>query len=613
MPASSSFKLNKQAQGNVVNYLQHVFKRFDITTARQRYEKVDKAMQLESENRRKKVKDYFDDIEQPILDGPTSAMANFLIDTFVTSPSIFEVVTDKFDKNKIARQMNLVNKENNSASGWTRELILFFRDLPKYNFGGMEVTWRAQETTEVVNDIEGDTRTGAAVKMAQREGNELKRLDPYNTFYDSTVDVNRVHKDGEFSGYIERMSMIRLKKYIDDLKIVQGNHLMNEDSVWSKGGTNPTHYCSPSIVPEKDLDNNNNGYLSFFGVTPGMKSDLPKRMDYTYEVTTLYARIIPEMFGIKVPAARSVQIWKFVIVNWDTVLYAEKQTNIHNNLPTILSQIDEQGIKQQVKSKAEKLIPYQNLSTKYYDLRVAGLVRSISDRLLYDKTRIRKEDIDSDNPKAKIAVKPDILNGGISNSVERLEYSDTMGPTFLNEIGFLDTRADKVAGLNQPQQGIMQRGNRTLGEFNEVMANADDDLRTWGKLVETQAMEPIKTIIKANMFQFLPNLDITDSATGERVAINPTEIREAMLDFKMADGLVTRDVILDLPTARAAFELILQSPALQQLYGPVLPQLVERIFSSVGFDLGDLRMQAQEANGGQAPAVTPPPAEGGQQ
>lgn len=593
MATAASQKLSKKAQANVIAYLEHVYSKFDMGTVRERYERIDKAIQLESKNRREQVEDYYDDIEQSLLEGPASTISNFLIDTFVSTPSIFEVVTDKPELHPVAKQMNTINQENASTTAWARELILYFRDLPKYDFGGIEVNWKAQATTEIVNDPTATNTNGVKMDISQREGNELKRLDPYNTFWDTSVDINKVHSEGDYCGYTERYSMTRLQRLIDGLKL-KSQHLMNLDAIWQHGGSSgntPASYYVPAVNTVHDKESHQRGWDGFFGMTPDHGSTDARRLHRDYEVTTLYARIIPSMFGIKVPAANSVQIWKFVIVGWTKLLYAEKQTNIHNNLPTVLTQIEEHGIGTQSKSKIEKLIPTQNLSTKLYDIRVAGLVRSVSDRLLYDKSRISKADIDNDNPKAKIPVKPDILNPSIGNTVQRLEYSDTMGATFINELNFLDSRANKLAGLNNPQQGILQRGNRTLGEFNEVMQNADDDLRTWGKLVESQGMVPIKTQIKANILQYQPPATMQDPTSGEQISIDPVQIRQAMLDFKMADGLITRDMILDTQTARSAMELILQAPQLQRAYGQSLIPIVERIFSSIGFDLSSLRAQ----------------------
>lgn len=608
MTTNVAFKLSKPAQRNIIAFLQMRYASFGITTNRDRFEKIDRAIQLESVKRREKIEDYYDDIELGIVSGPIQTISNFLIDTFINSPNMFEVVTPKNENADAAKQMNAVNEENSKTSDWTREFILYYRDLPKYNYAIMECIWEIEPMLTITTDVlSGSPDSGAAIKEVARSGNVFKRWDVYNSFYDTSVDIALVHRKGEFAGTIERISMIELNSRIEKLKLA-GRHVMNLTDIWNKGSSNTNHYYYSNIKPDLEVNKRDNGWLGFFGQTPTMKATDRRQLNFMFEFITLYARIIPSMFGIKVPGADKMQIWKFHIVNWDTVLYAEKQTNAHGFLPVIFTQIDEQGIRDQVKSAAEKLIPIQNLSTKLYDARIAGIARALGDRAIYDSGRIDKRHIDSDNPRSKIPVKPNILNNGVAGAYESILYNDNLGPTFLNEIGFLDTRADRISGLNNPQQGRLQKGNRTLGEFNEIMANADDDLRTWVKLVESQAMTPLKIILKTNILQFQPPQQIQSLQAEGNIEVSPSTLRKAALTFKVADGLVSKDALLDLPTARAFFELLIQSPQLQGIYGEKMPDLIEYIFTSIGFDTSQFRGQAAALT---APAPAPAQ-EGGQ-
>ncbi len=606
MTTNVALKLPKKVQKNLIAFANMRYASFGISTYRERFEKIDKAIQLESDNRREKIPDYFDDVEQPLVAGPTSTVANFLIDTFVNNQHLFEVVAPDPTNAEGADQMNAINEENSKRSNWTREFLLFFRNMPKYNYGAMELLWEIEPILSLTTDAVNGSNTGAAVEASTRQGNVFHSWDPYNTFYDTSVDVNQVHAKGEFAGTVERVSMIELQSRIDKLKLA-GRHLMNIDKIWSVGSSAPTHYYTPAVRTEVSASKQDNGWLGFFGETPDMVGSERRSLSFMYEYVTMYVRIIPKMFGASTPGADKIQIWKLHIVGWDTLIYAEKQNNAHGFFPSVFVQLDEQNIQDQVKSLAEKLIPMQNLSTKLYDSRLASIVRAIGDRALYDGGRIEKRHLDSDNPKAKIPVKPNILNPGLSNAYASIPFNDNISQTFLQELGFLDQRANKTSGLNNPQQGQLQKGNRTLGEFNEVMANADDDLRTWGKLVQAQAMTPLKQILKTNILQYQPPTTIVPDNGQVQQQIDPVTLRKAAIGFKVADNLVTKEAILDMPTARSFFELLLQSPQLQQFYGERLPDLVDHVFSTMGFNTRDFRSQQQPQ--GQAPQGQPPAAQ----
>lgn len=601
MSGVKSFKFPPKVQKNIITYLDSRYQDFPIQLQRERCENIDKALQLESDARRRNdegsvTRDYYTDTEIPTVRSPVNKVANFLIDLFV-GPRIFEVVSENPEYKPAVKQFNAIIEENSKATNWGKELVVLLRDISKYHYAGISCNWEREEVLSIVNDSTTPTSntSGASVKSIGREGNKLDRLDPYNTGYDTSVPINEVHTRGEYSFTIERVSRVDLFKMITNLKL-GNNKVMNEDKIWQNQQTTPHRYYSPEVRTVYDTEIQGNGWLDFFGgngfqpAGTGHIQELKKTgKGGRYELIKLSCRIIPSMFGMNVPAANSVQIWKFYIVNWTTLIYAERQTNAHNYLDTIFVQINEEGLGEQSKSNAEFLIPIQNLATSTHDARLAGLKRQVSDRALYDSTRINRKHVTSERPDAKIPVKPSLTSPGIDGAYRQIPYNDNTAAGLYQELQFLDNMANRTVGLNNPQQGAFQKGNKTLGEFNEVMNNADDDLRTIGKLVESTAMVPIKTIIKTNILQYQPVKDIV-TETGESINVNPVEIRKAALQFKLADGLISKDTLLDLPTANSLLNLVLSVPALQQEYN--LSKLVDHIMSSVGFDT------AQFNNGG---------------
>ena len=610
--ANNSFqKISEKSQALLISYLEICYQRFEIDTARVRYERVDKAIQLEDTSRRKKIEHYYDDIVMPVVKSPVRKIGNFLIDIFVSEPSIFEATSSNPANAGGVKQMNAVIEENAKTSKWSRELVLFFKDLPKYNVGGIACEWMESEVTTVATSADVAS-TASTIATSTRAGNVLKRLDPYNMFYDTAVPVSRVADEGDYIGWNEQYSNTRLAKYISDVKISLGiTSLMNEDKIFASNAQGTARHYRPQINTKdstvKDLSPMQMLFQGHGGTVDmtTLQGSNKKLVDPTgaNEIQTLFVRIIPRMFGIKVPDSDKVQLWKLTVVNWTVLIVAEKLANAHSTFPALLCQIDEEGIDDQVKSAAEILLPMQNLNTKLYDARMQGLHRNVNDRALYNSSRIDKKHMSSDNPSAKIPVKPNILNPGLENAYKQIPFQDNLGTTILQELGFLNQVAQRTSGLNDPQQGMFQKGNKTLGEFNEVMQNADDDLRTWAKLVEAQVMMQLKYLVKTNILQFQTSTSITPTGAEEAVEINPNELRQAAMEFKLADGLISKESLMDLPTARGFFELLLQSPQLQQFYGEKLPELVDYIFSTVGFDTS--KFKGQNA-GALAPPATPP-------
>lgn len=606
MSTNTAYKLNKKVQKVITDFISLRYVNFDIGSTRNRLENIDRAIQLENRTRRKEVPDYYDDTVIPLVDSPVTATTSFLIGLYLANPQVFEVVSKNKEYKDAVKQMNAVIFENANATGWAREYANFFRSITKYNIGAMLVEWEKEQAVEVTTNLEaGSNASASAATITSRQGNRATNLDMYNLFYDTSVDAAMVHRYGEFCGYIESISMVELARLIESYKLNDAGSdvVMNETHVWSKGSRSASQYYVPNVTPEKDKKEKSGMSAFFSNVNPTSQDGRKTFSNNHYEKITFFARIIPSMFGITEPGSNKLQIWKFVCIGWDTLLYAEKQNNAHNFLPTVLCQPIEDNIGEQVKSLAERVIPMQNLSTKFYDARIAGLARALSDRGIYMQGVIQKKDIDSNNPTAKIPMRPNVFVKSVKDAYFPIPYRDELGSTYLNEIGFLKRQADEATLVNRPQQGQFQKGNKTAQEYNDVMSNADANMQVMALHVESQAMGPIKTIIKTNMLQYQDVGQEIATADGDTTTVDTTALREAITQFKLADGLRTKESIIDPMVLDRLLQLLMTSPQLQQQYS--LPELIDYVMGLDGVDLSQFK-QEQPAMAPQPPAAGAP-------
>lgn len=590
MSTNTAYSLTPNSQKVVTDFIRARYLSYGIQVSRNKFEKIDQALQLENKARREIMKDSFSDTEISICAEPVNSAVSFLTGIYLKDPEIFKVVTKKKELLGAATQFNTINLENSVATGWQREMPLYFRDCVKYNFGALEVTWASEQTQVIGTDSTG-SGNGAAIETVLREGNELTRRDPYNTFYDTTVPINQVHKRGEFSGYIERITMIDLATRIENLKVTgeaqTNNPVMNLSTIFNQNASGVTNqYFTPTIRPEVQAAKKDaNSLSSFFGLGGlGNSSSRDKTLSSnTYEWVVMYARIIPSMFNMKIPGGDKPQVWKFILLNWDTVIFAEKQTNVHNFFGLITSQVLEEGLEDQNKSLAEFLIPIQNLSTKLYDARQQGIRRNISDRGIYMQGVIDKKDINSDNPTAKIPMRPNMFIKSTRDAYTSIPYNDNLGRDILAELAFLERVADRTANTNAPARGQFQKGNKTLGEFTEIMDNADSNMRAMALLLEASSMSPIKTMIMANILQYMPPAELTNTESGESVQLDPVALRKSRLAFRVADGLRTQESILDSESLNLFMNLVLQVPLLRQKYD--IADIIGFMFGQAGADI----------------------------
>jgi hypothetical protein len=329
-----------------------------------------------------------------------------------------------------------------------------------------------------------------------------------------------------------------------------------------------------------------------------------------YEVVTYYRRIIPSMFKItSVPDKDAIQIWKFIEVN-GIVIFAERKSNAHNTIPTIFTQPLEDSLGLQNKGLGENLLNFQNLSGAMFRARMADLARLISDRGIFDPTMISAKDINSTNPAAKIPVRPAAYGKDVRTAYHPIPYDGRAATSLYQDIGFVMDRGSDAAHINKAQRGQFTKGNRTAEEFNDVMDNADATQQTMAMMIEAQAMTPLKMIIKVNTLQYQAATNLPNPNTKQVVEVNPADLRKAVIEFKVADGLVSKERLLSTQAQTEFFQIMAQIPEGNQEYD--LIGMIANVMETKGARISQFRRTPEDQLARQQAAAGVVPGQSGQ-
>jgi len=514
---------------------------------------------------------------------------------FLTGQPLFGVVASPVFMDE-ALQMETVIENQSMQGGWARELMLFFRDGFKYNFAPIEVDWGQQVTAAVETNLERDMEQGIPKEVIWN-GNRVRRLDPYNTFVDARVPPTEVYKKGEFAGYTEFMSRIELKSFVARLpnKIVANivpAFESNTSGMLGAKSAGQLNYYIPDINPrvsEETSRSTGTNWDRWAGL-----SDVDRKIAYKdgYEVTTLYAKVLPSEFSLKVPNSNTPQIFKLYVVNHQVIIYAERQTNAHAWLPILIGQPREDGLSYQTKSLADDAEPFQALATTMMGSIIASRRRAISDRVLYDPSRITSAHINSPNPSAKIPVRPAAYGKDIKESVFAFPYNEDQQSSSMQQISTIIGLANSLAGQNQAQQGQFVKGNRTLAEFEDVMENANGRDQLASILIEHQVFVPLKQILKINILQFQGGTTIYNRDKNVAVEIDPVRLRKAVLEFKVSDGLVPSSKLINGESWSVALQVIGSSPQIGQGYN--IAPMFSYMMKTQGADLREFEKSPEQ-------------------
>jgi hypothetical protein len=507
-------------------------------------------------------------IIMPVVMPQVESRLASLQEIFLSGHPIFASVAPPTQQNAI-KQMDALIEDNSVRGKWPNELLLTMRDGLKYDLGAIEVVWENRKLFTIGTPQSTDLSEGVPVESYYK-GNFLKRLNPYNLLLDTRVSPEVNHEKGEFAGYTDVISRIQLKKEMEDLNPLG---CMNFRAAFESPGpatANSTDinapYFIPSVNPDALLPTENRREHDWMAWVQATPKEAGINYKNAYERTILYCRILPSDFKITTRNRNHVQIWKFIIINRSVVIFAERQTNAHNFLPIVCCKPSNDGLEWQSKSFAENAMPFQAVASALVNSALESQRRKVYDRLLYDPSKINKRDIDDVSPVARIPVKNSHYGKALGEAVYQLPYRDEGAADIMAMAQQYIQQGDIAQGQNRVQQGQFQKGNKTRREFETVMSNASNRERMMALGLEFTFFMPIKEIIKTNILQYQPPSTLVNRDSGESVEINPQTLREAALEFKLADGFLPSDKIISPDVVSAMFNAAAADPQIRVEY-----------------------------------------------
>lgn len=524
----------------------------------------------------------------PIIMPQVESALAYLTSVFATGEPLFPVVASPKDQDA-AIQFTAILSQQARVAGWRQNLIKHFRNGLKYNLAGMEVDWERTTAPKFSSSL----NQKADVRQIVKECNVLRNMDMYNTFYDTRVLPTDISRYGEFAGYHRLFNRPAFKEFVNSLpsKMIANVVTAFESgggTISLAGGTSGMQsvaadtYYVPWINPASFVTNQLAGGTDWNSWMTGQRAGEIKYSN-SYQLTVLYGRIIPVDFDLRVPAEATPQVWKFYIVNNKVLIYAERVSIAHNLLPILFSQPLDDGLGYQTKPFAGNLSNMQDIASALWNAAIASRRRSISDRVLYDPSRIAAKDINSDAPAAKIPVRPTAYGKNIAESVFPFPYREDQAVANLQQAAEVVRMSDLISGQNRPFQGQFIKGNRTMHEYDDVMRHGSGRNQLMALTLEDQLMAPLKNLVALNILENQGPSSVFSPEQQQSVEVDPTRLREAVLQFKIGDGLIPTDTLIGADAFKAALQSMATMPGLGQGYE--ITKLFSYLMKTQGADL----------------------------
>jgi len=506
-----------------------------------------KAVRANMSGDARKVQDMTVPIVMPQIESAVAYQAG----VYLTSYPIFGVVA--YPKNQdAAMQFETTIGQQSVHYGWARELIKVFRDGFKYNFGAAAVTWKKTPLKQVVTDTSVSAAGLAKLNEYSYGGNCIERLDPYNCFMDMTVAPSNIHSEGEFFGWntiISRVQLKRLLSVLDPAKTTNATAAFESQFAGaSQDDSSGLAYHTPIINQYLNIGSTNystDNWGKWMGL-PGTGKDR-NSINYkdSYVLTHFFCRALPSDFGAR---GNTAKVYHCIMINWQTVVFAEELNNAHDLLPVVVMQPYEDGLGYQTQSMLDNALPFQDMSSALWNISLESKRRLIFDRLVYNPRLIDKKDIDPISAVSRIPLRNAAMakdDNAIAKALYQIPYREDNSASNLQMSEMISAMADQASGQNKVDRGQFQKGNKTKTEFTETMANSNSRQQLASLAIEYQFMTPVKDIVKANTLQHQAAATILNRDLRQEVQVDPVKLRESMLEFKLSDGNIPADKMMN--------------------------------------------------------------------
>lgn len=530
-----------------------------------------------------------DRVTPPIVVSQVDSFVSYLAEVYLTGTPLFPVVSTPATR-KYAEQLETLMDDHAILGGYARQLLMFIRDSVKYNFAGVEVEWDSINQFSALNDfLNGD---GRRLERTDKYFNRVRRLNPRNIIRDTSVLPGDVAEQGDYAGYIERLSMTQLKRLL--IKLQKQQLAFNVSNALNSGIVSSAGYLGSNAFKENPQVSNYVSTASFMSKTgvdwdayaegnTGPRKNRNPSYGAQYEVTRLYARIIPADHKITAPQPNTPQIWRLIVVNGQHLVAAHRVITAYDYLPILIAQPIEDGFGEQTQSVAESEIPFQEAAGTLFNIRFSAARRAVSDRALYNSNLINPSHVNSKAAAPKIPVNISPLTPVSLDSVYKQIPFDMRGTeTTIQDAQTIVSFSKELHGLNNPRMGQFQRGNKSVREWDDTMSGSDGRLRLPALTLEHQVFSPMKSMMALNIFQNGEDTQLVSQKTGDVVKINVSELRKQALSFRIADGYTPKSKIASSDMIIQGLQLIQSSPVLQEAYGAMLPSMFEHMMQLAG-------------------------------
>ena len=159
-------------------------------------------------------------------------------------------------------------------------------------------------------------------------------------------------------------------------------------------------------------------------------------------------------------------------------------------------------------------------------------------------------------------------------------------------MGQLDSIAQRTLGQNPARAGQFVKGNKTRQEFDTTMQGSTSRDQLKSLVIEYNFFTPLKYMLKSNIVQYKGPDTLFSRDKEATVEIDPTVLRNAILAFKVSDGLTPASKLISDDVLAVALQTIQATPQIGMEYN--IGDMFAYLISIKGAKIADFRKSKEQ-------------------
>ena len=469
------------------------------------------------------------------------------------------------EQQQIAKGFSALMNKHAEQFGHYENVESFITDVLSYNLGGLAIEWRAITGNRLTNASDPTGMNVQIIRDVVRQGNELRALDMYNFIWDPSVRPHELHDKGEFGCEVRLFSEWQLHRMRENAEIFD-LHWLNELKR-NRGATQDAQLVYykrrpdiPAMVGDHEVQGSD-ASPNWRAIFSGKQDDMPEAGS---EIELLFYTgwIQPAKFGLPVAENSrrdAYEIWHVVLAVISNerlqVVFAQRRDNAHAQLPFALAQPFRPQFGTNYRSYAEFLIPLNRFSSFQFNMHQRAARKALYGVNFFNELKIP---ILKTNPQRLeygwIPVSGDVED--IGRHVKQVFDAPSTDNT-LRDIDATDNIMQKILPTDMLKQ-VTDLERATRYQAAATVQGSNRRLLKIAKIIDSQALTVARELQMYNILQYQTEMQVIDPS-GALITVNPSEFRDAQLEFVIADGLRGIDKLALIEGMKDVIAFILQS------------------------------------------------------